>query len=579
MKRRRSIKQKFLIIYAVSFFLPIVISTFIISTYLKVQFTNQIKDLIDYHLKSTTQRIVTYLDDLNMLTTLPYYDSEFMGYLNRISKENKHENIMTYERFLVDKMFKDKLSKYMALTRREIISAVFIRDNSIVFGVRNNGTNVSVNNYDFSKTSWYKGAENSKGKAYVTGIHSQDYFLDYKDTMAFSIARELIYPETGKKLGVIMADADTRVLEDIFSNINFNISSKVALLDESNNIIFSTGDVTNEYIDKMRLGDTVKVAKESYIVKIENLEDYNWKMAMFVSNSSINNKLKGIYVVCILLLIMGLAITFFIFNILSRDITIPVKNIIEVMKEVERSNFNVRVGDLKIYEINELGYSLNNMIKKLNESIEKEYKLVIQQKDAEFKVLQSQISPHFLYNTLNGFIGLNRIGEKQLLEKSIINLTRILRFSLDKRNVVTIKEEFDNLEKYGKLQLMRFEDRMKVNLSYDKEIKDYLIPKFLLQPVVENAIIHGIEPSDKYCTLDIIAELDGTNIIFTVKDDGVGCDIITFSEGVGVSNTKNRLLLFNKNSEFYINSSLNEGTYVKIVIPREELKSENSYCR
>lgn len=579
MKRRRSIKQEFLIMYAVSFFLPIVISAFIISAYLKVQFTNQIKGLIDDHLKSTTQSIVTYLDDLNMLTTLPYYDSEFMGYLNRIAKENKDETIITYDRFLADKMFKDKLSKYMSLTRREIISAVFIRDNSIVFGVRNNGVNVSVNNYDFSKKDWYKGAENSKGVAYMTGIHSQDYFLDSKDTMVFSIARELIYPGTGKNLGVIMADADTRVLKDIFSNINFNISSKIALLDQYNNIVFSTDGLTNDYIDRMKEGDTVKIGKESYIVKVEKIEKYNLKIAMFVSNSGINNKLKGIYVVCILLLIIGLAVTFFIFNILSKYIRSPIKNIIEVMKEVEKGNFNVRAPDWKIYEINELGDSLNNMIKKLNESIEKEYKLVIQQKNAEFMVLQSQISPHFLYNTLNGFVGLNRIGEKELLEKSIINLTRILRFSLDKRNVVTIEEEFDNLEKYGKLQLMRFEDRMKINLSYDTEIKDYLIPKFLLQPIVENAIIHGIEPSDKYCTLDITAAWDGTNIIFTVKDDGVGCDINTLSEGVGVSNTKSRILLFNKNSEFYIKSSINEGTHVKIVIPREELQSENSDCR
>lgn len=578
MKKKYSIKSEFLIMYIVSFFLPIIISASIISIYLKLQFGNQITDLVDDHLKSVTKNITAYLDDLNRLTTLPYYDSNFINSLNTLNKKDEQDTT-AYERFLAEKAFKEKLSKYMTLTHREIISAVLVKDNAIIFGVRNTGDNISVCSYDFSKKDWYISTVNNQGKPYITGIHSQDYFFDAADIRVFSVARQLRDPVSGENLGVIMADADTRVLNDIFSNINLNISTKIALLDESNNIVFSTGDITNDFLDKMKGNSTINDGKESYTVKVENIENYNWKIAMFVSNSSINKRIVGIYEVCAILLFLGLAVTFFIFNILSNDISIPIKKIIKVMEQVEKGDFSLSVSKFRIFEMEELSGALNNMIEKLNESIEKEYKQVIQQKNAEFKALQSQISPHFLYNTLNGFIGLNRIGERELLEKSIFNLTRMLRFSLENRNFVTIKEEFDFLSEYGDLQLMRFGDRMKIKISYDEEIKDYLIPKFLLQPIVENAMIHGIEPCEKECTLDIIGTFDDKDIIFIVKDNGIGFDINTIKEGVGISNIKNRLKLFNNNSKFHIEGSPDEGTHVEIMISKEELMNENSDCR
>lgn len=578
MKKSFSIKAQFIVMYFFSFVIPIVLSMFVISTYLKIQFTNQTSALIDDHLESTSQKISDYLNQLDGLTIVPYYNKDFFTSLNTVLNKND-QNTSDYERFLAELALRDELASDMLSTRKDIVGTILVSDDVFVAGARKNIEPVSRHSYDFSKEEWYTQAKKLNGKAYVTGIHCEDYFTGLSNTEVFSIARLVRDPTTGRSLGVIMADADISVFKDIFSTLKFKIPSQMVLLDENNNVLFSTSSISKEIVKKINNNTTIKNGNESYNVKVRNIDNYNWKIAMLISDASIKSQLKSIYVVCTIFLILGLLITFFIFQFLSRDISIPIKKMMMVIKEVENGNFDVRVSKFKVYEIGELGTALNNMIVKLNESIEKEYKLVIQQKNAEFRALQSQINPHFLYNTLNGFNGLNRLGERELLEKSILNLTGMLRYALEDRNLVSINEEFKLIKEYTDLQLLRFEDRMNVNIFYDEKIKDYIIPKFLFQPIVENAIIHGVEPSEKFCTIDITGNLEGNYVTFSVSDNGVGFDVEAGKDGVGICNTKNRLLLFSKNSKFYIESSPNKGAHIKIMIPEEDLINENSNCR
>lgn len=578
MKRKYSIKLEFIVMYFFSFVIPILISMSIIATYLKNQYTNQTNVSIENQLETVSEEISTYLGDLNRVTTLPYYNQYFISSLSTVLKKD-NKTTSEYERFLAEVSLREDLNSIMLIARKEIISTVLVTADNFVSGSSRDNGYSSLHSFDFSKKPWYIGAEKFNGNPYVTGIHAQDYFKDDPGTKVFSVARQIKDPVTGRNLAVIMSDAKTSVFDDIFSKLKYNIPSKFVLLDESDNMIFSTGYIREATLVSMQNNKVLKEGKESYIVKIKNLGNYNWKIAMIVSDSSIKRQLISIYEVCIFFVIAGLIVTYLIFHVLFKDISIPIKKMMKVIKEVEKGNFDVRVSKFKVFEIGELSSALNSMIEKLDESIDKEYKLVIQQKNAEFKALQSQIHPHFLYNTLNGFIGLNRLGERDLLERSILNLTKMLRYALEDRNLVSIKEEFSFLQDYSDLQLLRFEDRMKVNISCDDKIKAYLIPKFLLQPIVENAMIHGIEPSEKPCELNITGDTDEGNIIFNVSDNGCGCDSSTCKEGVGVSNTKNRLLLFNKSSEFYFQSSPNKGTHIKIMIPMEDLINENSDCR
>jgi two-component system sensor histidine kinase YesM len=147
----------------------------------------------------------------------------------------------------------------------------------------------------------------------------------------------------------------------------------------------------------------------------------------------------------------------------------------------------------------------------------------------------------------------------------------MLRYTLEGGKWTTIEKEFIFLEKYCNLQQMRLQEKLTFVVEYDKEIKDFIIPKLLLQPVVENSIIHGIEPIEGLCELIISAKKTNENIVdIIIKDTGTGFDVNEISNNsVGLANIKERLLLAYQDASIDIKSQISEGTTIEIKIPME----------
>jgi two-component system sensor histidine kinase YesM len=250
---------------------------------------------------------------------------------------------------------------------------------------------------------------------------------------------------------------------------------------------------------------------------------------------------------------------------------------VQVMKRVQRGNLQtfctVRGND----EIAQLGKTLNTMIYQLGELIDREFRAVLGRRNAEYRALQSQIQPHFLYNTLNGFIGLNRTGQSMLLERAILSLSGMMRYTLEHNDWTRLEEELAFIVKYCELQQMRFAERLEIQVECGLGTSNALIPKLLLQPIVENAILHGIEPSDTVCRLiidsQIIASSDdsGERLVICIADNGIGYDARTVREGVGVTNVRERLRLAYESSVMNIESARGLGTLVRIQIPLKDV--------
>ena len=201
------------------------------------------------------------------------------------------------------------------------------------------------------------------------------------------------------------------------------------------------------------------------------------------------------------------------------------------------------------------------------------YKELVEKRDAEYRALQAQIQPHFLYNVLNGLIGLNRMGDSRTLESAIFSLKDMLRYILDQGRWTTLGEELRFLGRYCELQKMRFSERLVVTIRCDAEVADVRIPKLILQPIVENAVIHGIEPLDRSCHLEITAEqlrANGTRgaRIF-INDDGVGyiASATHSEERIGLTNARERLQISYPDARLSIASAPGSGTRICIEIP------------
>ena len=200
------------------------------------------------------------------------------------------------------------------------------------------------------------------------------------------------------------------------------------------------------------------------------------------------------------------------------------------------------------------------------------YREVLEKREAEYNALQSQVQPHFIYNILNSLIGLNRMGSKDKLEKAILALREMLRYVTDQNRWTSLGEETAFLRSYCDLQKIRFGERLNYRFEIPGDLETFQIPKLLLQPLVENSIIHGLEPKEEGGELSLTAamfhEKDHSKLILNLADTGCG-----FAQNekdgkshVGLRNVKDRLSMTYPGSEFLVHSIIGKGTSILITI-------------
>lgn len=263
----------------------------------------------------------------------------------------------------------------------------------------------------------------------------------------------------------------------------------------------------------------------------------------------------------------------------------PLENLTESMKIVEKGDFKEAL-QLLDYENrkDEIGILVREfqiMMKTIDNLIYENYEKKLLLQETKYQMLQSQINPHFLYNTLNTINWIIRSGENQDASKMIMELGKILRASLSKEEYVPVEKEIAIAESYMVIQQYRYKGRVGLKIEKTGNLEMYYMPKMILQPLIENSIQYGVEKSMDYCEIKIIAEEGEEDISIEVIDNGMGMSeeeletVRTFSmqpkgHGIGLKNISERLKIAYQKSGFQIYSQMGKGTRVLIKIPREE---------
>lgn len=272
------------------------------------------------------------------------------------------------------------------------------------------------------------------------------------------------------------------------------------------------------------------------------------------------------------------------------EITRFLNEFIHAMESVRDRNYDVRIREYKNAEINSLGKAFNEMTDELRELIRNKYESQILLNEMEIRFLQHQMNPHFLFNVLLTIqIKAKRSGNETIY-KMVSKLSAILRASIYTNNVdrITVREELKYTEFYLYLQKMRFEDRFFYEIIVeDEELGKCIIPKFVIEPIVENAVIHGIENIENKGMIRIVLKKTGEDLLATVQDNGVGFDVKEYldsleqteyspsREKIGLKNVDLRLRhIYGEQYRIKIESVINTGTIIYIKIPIEE-REEN----
>ncbi len=268
------------------------------------------------------------------------------------------------------------------------------------------------------------------------------------------------------------------------------------------------------------------------------------------------------------------------------NITKPVESLAKKMKEVEMGDFQVNgkskhenIVECNIEEINELYRDFEMMVEKINTLIKENFQKQILLKDTQYKALQAQINPHFLYNTLDSINWMAKTNSEPRISMMVEALGRLLRSAVYKKDLITIAEEEKILENYITIQKIRFEERLDFQMNVEEEIGKYLIPKLTLQPIVENAINYGLEQMTGVCIIRVWARKGEKNIQLFIQDNGPGMDPEYWKKlcrgetkskgsGIGLKNINDRIkMLYGEECGISIDSEPGKGTKVIICLP------------
>lgn len=280
-----------------------------------------------------------------------------------------------------------------------------------------------------------------------------------------------------------------------------------------------------------------------------------------------------------LLLLLVIILSYYI----PRSITMPITRISRVTNQVAKGNLSVRAAAESGAEARMLSDSLNAMIDKINELLDQVTTEQIRLRKAEFELLQAQINPHFLYNTLDTIVWLAEAGDQKRVVSMVGNLSDFFRTSLNQgKDIISIREELAHVRSYLEIQQVRYQDILRYEITVPEDLYEYKIPKITIQPLVENALYHGIKNKRGQGTITITGERSENGFVLYVRDNGIGMTqerlnevragiqklSYTGKEIYGLYNVNERIRLnFGETYGISIESTYGEGTCVSIGLP------------
>ena len=427
---------------------------------------------------------------------------------------------------------------------------------------------------------------NNKDKEYISEIvlnHNKWYDLKTeKDTTKYirKITKPIKSIDSMYTIAYIDIYFDLNSLNNIVKNSNFK--GNLMIFDENNNVIFNSDKNTSaseiNYI-KDHLDKSNEQKFPMVMIKRDVQNDYKYGTMITQEKLDVYKIKSRITYISLGFIVMILIVTYFAINQYSSKLKNMMKNIEKLKQGKLDTRFNIKQ---EVDELDMIAISIDDMSESLQYNINKNYIAEVKQKQAEINALQSQIKPHFLYNTLE-VIRMSALSSKNKeVAQMIYNLASMFRYSTyNNGSLVSIRDEIKHSKMYLSLCSTRYKGMLDYSIHVDDKYLDYLVPKFTIQPILENAINHGLRKGfcDNYIKVTI-KEID-EEIEISIKDNGNGMSeeaIRKIKDGlekniqkpnsIGLMNINNRLKLnFGEQYGIYINSRINEGTTVSIKIP------------
>lgn len=568
--KNRSLKSSSLLAFVVSFILPsflLILLLFI--CYTRITIRTQEKEYRNtLHILSS--HLVNHIDANSGLSLTYLFDPEVSNLYYFLNKKEYTDDIYTFNRFAQD--YTSTLNNRMTLLGNSITGVGFIPykyNTDKLFYLKKYNSLQLVEDYDYKASGWYQQLQaNNQAALFVPSETAAGPNM-------ISLIRTVKNIDKQQIVGYVLLEISLDFILESLNDISISQYSGIFLKSPRDQLLFSTSDELSPVLET--LSGSGSYSSRQYDLYSYTDSSYGFTFYYLSSRYDLHRSLRFATVLVMAFYIGMILMAAFIFGRTSRSLSRSISPILTTMDKYHAGDSHIQCDTSRcsISEIAAIAVNLNEMIEKINTHIDNEYRFQMEQKIAEYQTLQSEINPHFLHNILNLLIALNRLGDRAGLEQSIISLSRMFRYTCEHNFNSTLQQEFDFIKDYLYLQKTRFEERLEFQIFIEPGLEAFEIPKLLVQPLIENAIVHGLEPSDRNEFIQLSALTTKSRngeafTVITVINSGLPYIENKSYRRVGLKNIEERLTIFSPNSFFIIRGGIDKPTKCTIMIPKQK---------
>lgn len=571
------IRTKIILLYISVLILSLVLTYGIFTIMSERQIEQEVGEAAMQTVSALKGNLDFIFENVNQFSDLIYFDKDVQSALSKINSSNINPHVQqTMQKSMVN-----------MLLSGDYISGVFIFDTYNNYYNSYKSGPIFVNKDIIKETDWYQKTKDAEGD--VVFIHKSEDVLTFptkKDKNYISLVREIYDVDTYDELATLLIIVDEETIQDYFEEVGKKYNSQFCIVDSNHNYIIKPNGYDksmDEYIfdySKDKNGyRALETDRNKMIVAMQELGIGDWKLVGTIPLNLDNISLSKAYRTWIILIIsLNLFFIFACSVALTNLIFKPLNRVQKHMKMVQGGKLiQMQVNEKHSDEINDLKKVFNQMVTAIDNlisEVKKEEQIIAKN---ELEIIQAQINPHFLYNTLDAVSALALIEDNENCLKMTQALGNFYRNSLNSGlDLISVQDEMECIESYITILNMRYDNKIHMTYDVEENIKELEILKLILQPIVENAAHHGIRNKKGIGTISIKAYRDEDEIIFIVTDNGLGMSEDRIQEivegkiqkeksGFGLYSSAQRIsLYYGIKKPITITSEIGNGTEITI---------------
>lgn len=444
--------------------------------------------------------------------------------------------------------------KVIAGTRPDFVNLIVFRlDTSFVASRDNVGLNPF---WDYRSSVWYQATLAAAGKPVLSSSRVENLVAgEYKWVVTLSRALYV----NGQLSGMLLIDLNYKSIADICSSLTYVKNGYIYIIGADNRLVYHPqqrliySGLRQERLDLATRSETMQtVVSDGRIYSSILSGASDWVIVSVFDTRKLVTVSVGTVALYVGVALFFMLAAMIVASVSARRMTDPILALQTSMQQFEQGDFDAKAHLTVNNEISELGESFNVMTERIKKLVENSLLIEEQKRKSEIQALQSQIRPHFLYNTLESIIWMASAGEQEQVVEMTASLARLMRASTSKASeLVTVQTEIDIVANYLKIQKMRYQDKLDYRINVEAAVQSAMVLRLIVQPLVENAIYHGIKPLRGAGLIIINVLEDDGCLMIRIADNGVGLETAAASpsvqddhEGIGISNVDSRIKLF-----------------------------------